>query len=178
MQKDKGKKVSHILLLILTAIAILGIISGVLIAKKEGGDVELTSFFSLGFNEVLKKSLMANAVLIMIVAISGTSILFMPLSFALIYIKALSYGFTATNILLEGSLYLYLAGVTAHNFLGMSVLIYSSAKAITKASENFLNRENYSFCKKKNKEFIFYLMIMSALMILVSLIEAILVSII
>lgn len=150
---------SPVITIVVTLIAVFGIIIGVL-ASKDSFDSSIlseTELFSDDFYITLKNAFLMKLLWSIPLILGGASIFFIPLSPASLFLKCFSYGYTVGAITkLYGSegYFLLLAGLSLHNFLFTAASVIYSSYGINKTLECFLNRRNYDYCLRKNKLFV------------------------
>lgn len=143
---------------VMTALAVLGILSGVMLSVRT--DFSLNSL-SLTSNAwlVFWNGFLSGTAVIAAIALGSVHILFVPVIFTAVFSKGLFYGFSSGVLVKEYGLcglFKATVGMGIYNFIFMIIMLLYSSLALTRSVECFLNRKNYAFRYRSAKSFLLY----------------------
>lgn len=155
---------------VMTVLAVLGILSGVMLSVRTDfslGDLSLASNSTAAF----RNGFLSGLAIMAAIALGSFHILLSPVIFTTVFSKGLFYGFSSGALVKEyGLCGLFKAsvGMGVYNFIFMLIMLIYSSLALTKSVECFLNRENYAFRCRSAKAFLIYTLMALVLLALLA----------
>lgn len=156
--KNRKERLTPLSEYIMAGVFALGILSGVILAKRLGYSLDEAGFLT-DKCEVFKNAFFSSAAAVILTAVGAMNVFLSPLIFLSVFSKGLFYGFTAGTVVaakaLDG-LFKVAVGIGIYNFLFAIFFLPYAALAFTNAAECYLNRQNYAVVHRERRRFFFY----------------------
>lgn len=160
MIDERRELFNPVILFMLTVFVVSGIISGVFSAKCNTEAQEIiknAELFTSDFREAVKSGFWSEIFWVALSALGGMNVFLTPITFGAAFVKGYIYGFTSGCILASFGFHGYcltLSGLFIHNFLNLVILAFYGTYAVNKSAGSYLNRRNYDYRQRKNREYI------------------------